>query len=136
MSENINREYYTDRKGVNHKIIRKRIDDCKMYAYADLLSDIKSNIDAGLSGKSQFLFQELIMSIDNDIGHLKCDELTDSYAVEEATISVIKTEEHNRHRGETFCANFFIYFLFRKMYFQSILLRKKGTKKINIISQN
>lgn len=67
----------------NHKILKKRIDNYVLYAYLDMLEGVKSSIDLKLSEKSNKLFFQLIQSIYDDIGCLKCDELTACYIIEE-----------------------------------------------------
>ena len=67
----------------HHKIITKRIDNYALYAYYDVLDDIRYQIDGLLSPKSRDLFLQLTTGIYDEIGHLQCNELTDCYIIEE-----------------------------------------------------
>ena len=67
----------------NHKIIRKRMDCFALYAYENMLEEVRLFINNKLSEKSRDLFRQLTKSIHNDIGHLECDEVTACYAIEE-----------------------------------------------------
>lgn len=69
----------------NHKLLTKRIDNYSLYVFADLFDDLKSayGTENGLSEKSQNLIHQLSESLHNDVGHLKCDEVTDWYIIEE-----------------------------------------------------
>lgn len=72
-------------KELKDEILRKRFDDTELYIYGDILSEIRAAFinNANISSQSKALFDKLYSSIHNDIGHLKCDEYTDIYIVEE-----------------------------------------------------
>ncbi|MDE6469845.1 MAG: hypothetical protein K2L19_02340 [Eubacterium sp.] len=72
-------------KEFKNEILAKRFDNTRLYILGDALSAIRALLvnDNDISKKSKRLFEELYDSVHDDIGHLKCDEYTDIYIVEE-----------------------------------------------------
>lgn len=72
-------------KEFKDEILRKRFDDTELYICGDMLSELRAVLinNVNISSQSKALFDQLYTSIHGDIGHLKCDEYTDIYIIEE-----------------------------------------------------
>lgn len=69
----------------NEKKLTKKFDNYQLYVCADIIGYIRSELmnNKGLSAKTRNLINEFYDSIYNDVAHLKCDEFTSIFIVEE-----------------------------------------------------
>lgn len=76
-------KFYTDTKGRKFVVIKKKIPCTTLYLYANLFDDLKVVLEPLVNKKTKKMLQDLSFAIHNQIPHLECDNIIDSYIVEE-----------------------------------------------------
>lgn len=76
-------KYYIDSKGRKFVVIRKKIPCTTLYLYSGLYDDLMDIMYSLVDKKTQKMMQDLSLAIHNQIPHLECDNIIDSYIVEE-----------------------------------------------------
>lgn len=74
-------KYVVDRKGNKHKLLTKEL-DFYFVMYADLFDDLISILGSYVSESTYKKLCELSIIIQDEVGHLDCDELINSVVVE------------------------------------------------------
>ena len=69
-------------KNTNKMEVSKIIDNYALYLYADVFDDLKTLLDGLVSEGTAELLCNCSKAIRNEVGHLKCDELTDCKVIE------------------------------------------------------
>lgn len=66
----------------NKVCVSKRINNYKLYIYADIFEDLKCVLSSLVSDKTSKKLNDTARALHNEVSHLKCDEFTEYYIVE------------------------------------------------------
>lgn len=65
------------------ELFNKKIDCFTLYTYSNVLFDVIEVLKSHISEEAFALLHTAMLMIDDEIGHLDCDELVNCYIVEE-----------------------------------------------------